>query len=458
MGGGLFHARIGLAWLFAAHAATALLQTSTAALAILEEQAKCGAPLDVLLQRHARASKLSQPDRVALSKRLFAVARQQGRLDARLRGAGIAAPDSRARLLACLKLSRDTAADEIQETAAERRWLQALGPAPLEAEGVEMDVAARLECPQWAFASLQATFGADVELELRALQQPAPVDLRVNTLKVSREEALAKLRAAGFDAAPTAHSPISIRLGESAVPWGALPGLLDGLIDPQDEGSTLVALLLDAKPGETVADYCAGSGGKTLCLAAAMQNKGRLYAMDVDAARLERSRPRCAKAGVDNVQRHVIDSTPEATKWLKRRKRSFDKVLVDAPCSGVGAWRRNPDARWLRRTRPLEELLPIQAAVLSRAARLVRPGGTLVYATCSLLPEENEAQVEAFLASDDGKDFRLTPPADFCVPLDSSGFLKLTPHRHGCDGFFGAVLTRSEEGWSRRPVSRKGRR
>ena len=137
-----------------------------------------------------------------------------------------------------------------------------------------------------------------------------------------------------------------------------------------------------------------------------------------------------------------------ADPWLKRKKRSVDRVLVDAPCSGVGAWRRNPDARWLRRTRPLDELLPVQAEVLGRAARLVVPGGVLVYATCSLLREENEEQVEAFLASADGEEFELTPPASFHVPLDGP-YLKLTPARHGCDGFFGAVLTRREGGWSR---------
>ena len=149
---------------------------------------------------------------------------------------------------------------------------------------------------------------------------------------------------------------------------------------------------------------------------------------------------------MDNVQRHEILAGKD--QWLKRRKRTFDRVLVDAPCSGVGAWRRNPDARWLRRTRPLEELLPVQAEVLRRAATLVRPGGTLVYATCSLLPEENERQLEAFLASADGAEFALTPPADFPVPLDG-GAMRLTPARHGCDGFFAAALTRAEGGWSR---------
>lgn len=242
---------------------------------------------------------------------------------------------------------------------------------------------------------------------------------------------------------------VGIRLAERAVRLGTLPGLLDGAVDVQDEGSQLIALLLDPQPGELVVDYCAGSGGKTLALAAAMDNKGRLLATDIDEARLARSAPRHAKAGVANVQRHVLPSQGK-DPFLKRRKRSFDRVLVDAPCSGVGAWRRNPDARWLRKARPLDELVDVQADVLQRAARLVRPGGTLVYATCSLLPDENEEQVGRFLDSEDGADFVLAPPAEFYVPFDADGYMRLTPARHGCDGFFGAVLKRHEGGWSRR--------
>ena len=167
--------------------------------------------------------------------------------------------------------------------------------------------------------------------------------------------------------------------------------------------------------------------------------------------------PRLAKAGVDNVERHVIADGPKDA-WLKRRKRSFDRVLVDAPCSGVGAWRRNPDARWLRKTRPLETLLPVQAEVLRRAARLVRPGGTLVYATCSMLPEENSEQVDAFLASDDGAEFELRPPERFPVAFEPNGCMQLTPARHGCDGLFGAVLVRREGGWTSTRARGGGRR
>jgi 16S rRNA (cytosine967-C5)-methyltransferase len=177
-----------------------------------------------------------------------------------------------------------------------------------------------------------------------------------------------------------------------------------------------------------------------------MENKGRLLARDIDQAQLKRSALRHAKAGTGNVQYHLIADGKD--KWLKRRKRSFDRVLLDVPCSGVGTWRRNTDARWQPRAPSLDDLLPIQADVLQRAARLVRPGGVLVYATRSLLLEENDHQVAHFLASEDGADFELTPPPAFHAPLDGD-FLRLTPSQHGCDGFFGALLTRSKAGWSR---------
>lgn len=372
-------------------------------------------------------------------------------------------------------------------TAAEAAWLRALAlpleiESPLEpdtraggggGEPEEDRAALSLECPVALWPRFEAAFGAGVGAELRALSQAAPLDLRVNLLKGTRQEALAALRAAGFAAAPTPYSPTGIRLAQRSgtIKLGQLPGLLEGLIEPQDEGSQLIAHLLGAQPGELVADYCAGAGGKTLALAASMGNRGRLWAMDIDERRLASGAPRCAKAGVDNVQRHTIEVGKD--QWLKRRKRSFDRVLVDAPCSGVGAWRRNPDARWLRRTRPLEELLPVQAEVLRRAATLARPGGTLVYATCSLLPDENERQVNAFLASEEGAEFAPVPPAELAgfsdladlataAPLlDAQGFMRLTPARHGCDGFFAAALRRREGGWSGKAGARggsKGRR
>mmetsp|Transcript_9631 Transcript_9631/g.17406 ORF Transcript_9631/g.17406 Transcript_9631/m.17406 type:complete len:522 (-) Transcript_9631:26-1591(-) len=326
-----------------------------------------------------------------------------------------------------------------------------------------MDLQTRLECPDWAWTGLNEAFPMQDELarQLEFLLRPPPLDLRVNTLKckAGRDDALNAIQSAGFDANTTPWSPLGIRL-DKRVPLETLPGLLDGVVEPQDEGSQLVASLLNARPGETIADYCAGTGGKTLAIAAQMQNKGRLYSMDVDGDRLERGRPRCTKAGVDNVQRQTVQADmSRKDKWCKRRNRTFDRVLVDAPCSGVGSWRRKPDAR---RTwggvgygtvddggDRLKELLPLQQGILRRAARLVKPGGRLVYVTCSLLPEENEHQIEEFLNCEEGETsgWRLDVPTDFVVPFEAGNgsYLRLTPAQHGTDGFFAAVLRRDEE-------------
>ena len=419
-----------------------------AAIEILDEQAGNPGPLDLILQRYVRARRyIGSKDRSSLGDHVFGAVRRQGRLDWRLRAAG-AEPGPRARILADAVLTGGASMYDLSAMTADAQygpppltteelgWLGSIGPPPL--AGAGMPLQAELECPDWAWPGFNAAFGDLAADELAALREPAPLDLRVNTLKTTHEHALAEIRAAGFEARGMPYSPYGIRLMER-VALGRLPGLLDGAVDPQDEGSQLVAMMVGAQPGESVVDFCAGAGGKTLAIAANMQNKGRLFALDSDARRLERSAPRYAKAGVDNVQRREISTG--ADSWLKRRKRRFDRVLVDAPCTGVGAWRRNPDARWGRKSPPLSELVALQAVILARASRLVRPGGRLVYATCSMLPEENEAQIDAFLSSH--PDFRLDPPARFPAPL-TGPYLKLTPAQHGCDGFFAVALTRAE--------------
>ena len=218
----------------------------------------------------------------------------------------------------------------------------------------------------------------------------------------------------------------------------------DGLVEVQDEASQLAALLVEARPEMAVADLCAGAGGKALALAAAMGNRGRLVALDSEAARLERARPRLARAGVTC---HALQTlSGDDGPWLSAEAAGFDRVLVDAPCSGSGAWRRNPDARWRLTPEALAELLETQATLLDRAAALVRPGGRLIYATCSLLAEENGAQIESFLAR--ATDFALKPYGEVwraaigSTPPDRAATLTLTPARHGTDGFFVAVLER----------------
>ncbi len=303
-----------------------------------------------------------------------------------------------------------------------------------------MPVAVRLEVPDWLLPLLEAQFGAALSAELAALAEPAPLDLRVNLLRTPREAARAALAAEGIEGAPTRLSPWGLRVAGRR-PVTSSTAFRAGLVEIQDEGSQLIALLADARPGMRVADLCAGAGGKTLAMAMTMANTGHILACDVSAARLDSAVRRLRRAGVHNVERHVLGPGDKA---LKRRARSFDRVLVDAPCTGIGTWRRNPDAR--RRLAPadLAELVPKQAAILDRAAELVRIGGKLIYATCSLLSEENEAQVYGFLARH--PEFAITPPAQVwpegVAPFVSDSFLALTPARHGTDGFFAAVLER----------------
>jgi len=298
--------------------------------------------------------------------------------------------------------------------------------------------------PEWLVAELEAAFGAALAEELAALNREAPLDLRVNTLKTDRVGALAALAADGLEAAPTPLSPLGLRLSARAT-LPATAAFRDGLVEVQDEGSQLAALLVDVRPGQAVCDLCAGAGGKTLALAAAMANQGRLLACDVEATRLRPMAPRLRRAGVDLVETQVIAAEDDG--WPTDPTESFDRVLVDAPCSGSGAWRRNPDARWRLDPETLAGFAPVQDRLLRGAARLVRPGGRLVYVTCSLLPRENADRVAAFLA--EHGDFRPVPIGEVWphavggAPPADGPFLTLTPARQGTDGFFVAILERT---------------
>ena len=278
---------------------------------------------------------------------------------------------------------------------------------------------------------------------MAALNTPAPTDLRVNSLKADRAMARAALAAEGVMTEPTPWSPIGLRLAER-VTLGGRTALKDGLVEVQDEGSQLTALLVDARPGMRVVDFCAGAGGKTLALAASMANRGRLVACDVSVHRLERATRRLRRSGVGNVERRTL--TSERDKWVKHHAGGFDRVLVDAPCLGIGAWRRNPGDKWRVTKEDLAHLVVRQREIVSNAARLVRPGGRLIYATCSLLHEENEAQAEALLAA--LPEFSVVPAAQVWhetiggTAPGGERYLRLTPARHGTDGFFIAIFER----------------
>ena len=304
----------------------------------------------------------------------------------------------------------------------------------------------RLNIQEWVAPHFKEAYGEGWGREIAALDTPPPVDLRVNRLKVTVEEAREALARDGIETEPMRYATDGLRLRRrlSVVKGDAFQ---NGLVEIQDEGSQLVAALVDAQPGMQIADYCAGAGGKTLAMAARMNNKGRVVAMDVYESRLDRSAQRLRRAGAHNVERRAIDA--DNRKWMKRQAGAFDRVLVDAPCTGTGTWRRNPDGRWTLQPKDLEELLPKQAMILDAAAKLVKPGGGLIYATCSVLPAENEHQIGGFLERH--PEFEVVPVAAIWrevlaseppPEVENGPYLRLSPLKHGTDGFFGAALVR----------------
>jgi 16S rRNA (cytosine967-C5)-methyltransferase len=368
------------------------------------------------------------------------------------------AETSRARLLGMLRLERGLDVDAIAAlcdgarfappplTDAERAALtsRALQDAPPHIAG---------DYPEWLDPHLAAAFGEARAEEAAAMARRAPLDLRVNTLKAARDKVQASL--AHLGAKPTPWSPIGLRieLGADARNPGiqAEEDFVKGAVEVQDEGSQLAALFTGARPGEQVIDLCAGAGGKTLALAAMMRGKGRLIATDSDKRQLAPIHERLSRAGVHNAE---VRAPKGADDPLADIRASADLVVVDAPCTGTGTWRRNPDAKWRIRPGALDIRLKDQAEVLDRAVRLVKPGGRIAYITCSVLPQENAEQVRAFIARHPGH--AVMPAAEVAAPLgaradafaaatwSSPGGLLMTPRRTGTDGFFVSVLRRTE--------------
>ncbi len=367
----------------------------------------------------------------------------------------------RAILFGALRLERGLGPDAIRKLADGGRFAP---PPPTETE-IRALTSSRLgdapahvrgDYPEWLDAKFAAVFGDDRAAEGAALSSRAPVDLRVNTLKGDRAAAAAAL--AHLHAAPTPWSPFGLRIALSAEakspPIQSEPAFLGGLVEVQDEGSQLAAILAAPQPGDTVVDLCAGGGGKTLALAALMEHRGRLVATDADIRRLAAIHARLARAGASDVE---VRTPRGDAPLLDDVAGQVDLVVIDAPCTGIGAWRRNPDAKWRVRPGALEQRIKDQDEVLARAAPLVRPGGRIAYITCSLLAEENGERVRAFLAAHEG--FSVLPADQVlrALPDRIAGFpavefraailaggegLLMTPRRTGTDGFFVAILTR----------------
>jgi 16S rRNA (cytosine967-C5)-methyltransferase len=312
----------------------------------------------------------------------------------------------------------------------------------------EFPLAVRANLPDWLAECLVRQFGEAETLKLAgALNHPAPVDIRVNTLKTDRDALKQTLAAAEYEMDPTPYSPFGLRRDKRG-PLFNTDAFRDGGFELQDEGSQLIGFLLDPKPKQKVVDFCAGAGGKTLQLAALMNNSGVLYACDVSEQRLNRIKPRLKRAGVDTIQRRLLHD--ENDTRLKAWWGKMDAVLVDAPCSGTGTLRRNPDVKW--KSVDIGALHALQRSILTAASQLVRPGGRLVYATCSLLDEENHAVVEEFLSQH--PDFS-TLPADAIFKthdielkdaFTAGGAMQLLPHRHGTDGFYAMAMQRHGTG------------
>jgi 16S rRNA (cytosine967-C5)-methyltransferase len=407
--------------------------------ALLAEVLQFDLPADVKASRYFKANPiLGHRDRGLIAESVFAVLRRKLEF-AQLAQSGTG---SLTRRMILLGLAETAGVEPIASTldSDERTWLRRVGTI----DRSTMPLATRSNLPEWLFTALRKRF-SEVEVEAIAavLNRPAPLDLRVNTMMTSRDDALQTMRAAGLGSDATALAPNGIRLhGKPAL--GAQKIFLDGRVEVQDEGSQLLAALVAPKRGELVIDFCAGAGGKTLALGDLMRSTGRLYAFDISAKRLARLKPRLARSGLSNVHPVLIESERDAK--LKRMVGKADRVLIDAPCSGLGTLRRNPDLKWRQQATSIAELAQKQASILESASRLVKPGGRLVYATCSLLREENQDIVDAFIAAhaefeiESATDILLKQGIELGTMVDANVSLELWPHRTGTDGFFAAVF------------------
>ncbi|VTU27909.1 Ribosomal RNA small subunit methyltransferase B [Variovorax sp. SRS16] len=400
-------------------------------------------PADQVVSRFFRDHReLGPRERATLAETVYTVLRKKLLFD-HLSPSGSGSKERRMAILG-FHGPRDFLKSALNDT--ERRWLD-------NCDGVKEDDLLerhRHNLPEWLVAPLKAQLGAEFWPLVRSLQQPAPLDLRVNALTDKRPDVQKELAQAAIPAAATPFSPWGLRI-EGKPALTKLDAFVRGAVEVQDEGSQLLALLLDAKRGEMVVDFCAGAGGKTLAIGATMRNTGRLYAFDTSGHRLDALKPRLARSKLSNV--HPAAIAHERDDRVKRLAGKIDRVLVDAPCSGLGTLRRNPDLKWRQSPQSVQELTAKQTAILQSASRLVKAGGRLVYATCSLLPEENEAIAEAFGAAN--PDFEVQEVAPLLTGLKVAAaeglcaggdagtrYLRLWPDRHATDGFFAAVWNR----------------
>ena len=400
---------------------------------LLKQVLKFDHPADMVVSRYFREMRLGPRERATVAETIYGVLRKKN-LYVYLAQHGYGVPERRLAILG-FAAPRDFLYGALTEQ--EQDWLSRCD----QVKPSDLMELHRHNLPQWLVEPLKAQLGEDFWPLVESLNTQAGLDLRVNTLKDKRADVQKELARAAIKTVATPYSPWGLRLTDKPQ-LANVDAFKRGAIEVQDEGSQLLALLVDAKRGEMVVDFCAGAGGKTLALGASMRTTGRLYAFDTSAHRLAALKPRLARSGLSNV--HPVAIAHERDDRIKRLAGKIDRVLVDAPCSGLGTLRRNPDVKWRQPESAVAEMQEKQAAILAGAARLLKGGGRLVYATCSLLNEENEFIVEQFIASH--PDFDLVPMskvlAEQKIDLDMDQYLKLLPHKHGTDGFFAAVLER----------------
>jgi len=403
----------------------------------LREIMRFAGPADVTLSRYFREHpKLGSRERSAIAEAVYGFLRHRLML-MHFSESGHGPQLRRIALLALAESSGLEALGGVEEN--ERLWLTHV----LSIDRATLSLALRSNFPDWIRNRLIDQFGQDqAEQLMAALNQPASLDVRINTIQSSAEQVESALMEAGTQFERARYAPHALRLLAKPALQN-LPVFKQGAIEVQDEGSQLLAHLLGARRGEMVVDFCAGAGGKTLAIGAMMRNTGRLYAFDISDKRLAKLKPRLARSGLYNV--HPVLLAHENDAKVKRLAGKVDRVLVDAPCSGFGTLRRNPDIKWRQQPDDVTELCERQSSILNSAARLPKVGGRLVYATCSLLMEENQAIIERFLSQQ--ANYRLIPAHEILleqkIALDTGDYLQLLPHRHGTDGFFAAVLERS---------------
>lgn len=422
------------------------------AIEILSKMRDANIPMDNVLRDYMRNRRyIGSKDRRYIVELVYDVVRSTARLGWWMNHLNHE-DTPRARVIAFLMLSgmsvHDVSIRFVDEnhctgvlTLDEEKLIEALAGKDL--IHADMPDAVQVECPEWAETDLKALFGDDFQIHLKAMLAPAQIDLRVNTVKLSVEQAQDSLAKDNVPTEPTKYAPTGLRCLDKPY-MSATKAFHKGFVEIQDEGSQLIAHVCGVEPGMRVLDYCAGGGGKTLALAAKMEGKGIIFAMDNSTKRLDKGRKRYKKADVHNVEVRSLEDEKNR-KWLRRQKDAMDVVLVDAPCSSSGTWRRNPDLRWSWYGPTLEEITVLQAEILERVADKVKIGGRLVYATCSLFSCENEDQVTAFLEKyPNYKVVNISekwPEGTEC-PV-SGAYLRLNPKDHGTDGFFTAVLERS---------------